>query len=289
MAQAAEARELAIALAAFAPGLVGYGVTANLSRVLYADGRSRASAAAVSGGWLLVIIADLLIVPLVPRSQVVPWLAAATTIGLTGSGLTLLLLVRRYRGPRALRGWARAAAAGLAGALAGTAAGLGVAMGVPVSGFLPERGRHRAGRRRCARGLPDRRGHGRRGGPARRPAPRGRRAGPSVTQPAAGQRVKVAFVLGTSAGGTGRHVAMLAAGCTARGVRAEVFGPPQADRDFGFAAAARGGVGFTPVSIGERPRVPGDLRTITRLRRLLRAGGPMWCMPTACGPGRSPR
>jgi glycosyltransferase involved in cell wall biosynthesis len=86
--------------------------------------------------------------------------------------------------------------------------------------------------------------------------------------------VKVAFVLGTSAGGTGRHVRMLAAGCAARGVRAEVFGPPQADRDFGFAGDARGGVGFTAVSIGERPRVPGDLRTITRLRRLLRAWRP---------------
>jgi putative peptidoglycan lipid II flippase len=135
--QAADARQLAIALAAFAPGLVGYGLTANLSRVLYADGRSRASALAVSGGWLLVIVADLLIVPFVPRSQVVPWLGAGTTIGLTASGMALLVLVRRFRGPGALRGWARAAIAGLAGALAGTAAGLGVALGVPVSGFLP--------------------------------------------------------------------------------------------------------------------------------------------------------
>src|SRR6266496_5950670 len=42
--QAADARQLAFALAAFAPGLVGYGLTANLSRVLYADGRNRASA-----------------------------------------------------------------------------------------------------------------------------------------------------------------------------------------------------------------------------------------------------
>jgi len=135
--QAADARQLAVTLAAFAPGLVGYGLTANLSRVLYADGRSRASAMAVSGGWLLVIIADLLIVPVVPPSQVVPWLGAGTAIGLTGSGVALLLLVRRFRGPGALRGCARAALAGLAGALAGTAAGLGVAIGVPVSGFLP--------------------------------------------------------------------------------------------------------------------------------------------------------
>jgi putative peptidoglycan lipid II flippase len=138
--QAADARMLAIALATFAPGLVGYGLTANLSRVLYAAGRSSASALAVSGGWLLVIVADLLIVPFVPSSQVVAWLGVGTTIGLTGSGLALLVLVWRFRGPRALRGFIRAAGAGLAGALAGTAAGLGVAFGVPVSGFLPNVG-----------------------------------------------------------------------------------------------------------------------------------------------------
>jgi putative peptidoglycan lipid II flippase len=140
VSQAADARQLAIALAAFAPGLVGYGLTANLSRVLYADGRNRASALAVSGGWLLVIVADLLIVPFVPRSAVVPWLGAATTLGLTASGVALLILVRRFRGPDALHGCARAALAGLAGALAGTAAGLGVSAGLRVTGFLPNVG-----------------------------------------------------------------------------------------------------------------------------------------------------
>jgi putative peptidoglycan lipid II flippase len=135
--QAADARQLAIALAAFAPGLAGYGLTANLSRVLYADGRSRAAALAVSGGWLLVIVADLMIVPFAPRSAVVPWLGAGTTIGLTGSAVALLILVRRFRGPDALRGWPRAALAGLVGALAGAAAGLGVGVGLRVSGFLP--------------------------------------------------------------------------------------------------------------------------------------------------------
>jgi len=135
--QAADARQLTIALATFAPGLVGYGLTANLSRVLYAAGRSSAAALAVSGGWLLVIVADLLIVPFMPSSQVVPWLGVGTTVGLTGSGMTLLVLVRRFCGRAALRGCARAAVAGLAGALAGTAAGLGVAIGVPASGFLP--------------------------------------------------------------------------------------------------------------------------------------------------------
>jgi putative peptidoglycan lipid II flippase len=140
VSQAADARQLAIALAAFAPGLVGYGLSANLSRVLYADGRNRASALAVSGGWLLVIVADLLIVPFVPRSAVVPWLGAATTLGLTASGVALLILVRRFRGPDALRGCGRAGLAGLAGALAGTAAGLGVSAGLRVTGFLPNVG-----------------------------------------------------------------------------------------------------------------------------------------------------
>jgi putative peptidoglycan lipid II flippase len=138
--QAADARQLAIALAAFAPGLVGYGLTANLSRVLYADGRNRASALAVSGGWLLVIAANLLIVPFVPRSAVVPWLGAGITLGLTASGVALLFLVRWFRGRDALRGCTRAALAGLAGAVAGTAAGLGVAAGLRVTGFLPNVG-----------------------------------------------------------------------------------------------------------------------------------------------------
>jgi glycosyltransferase involved in cell wall biosynthesis len=85
--------------------------------------------------------------------------------------------------------------------------------------------------------------------------------------------VKLALVLGTSTGGTARHVRMLAAGCAARGVRVEVFGPAQTDRDFAFGSAAPG-VGFTAVEIADRPRLPGDLRAIGRLRRLFRAWRP---------------
>jgi glycosyltransferase involved in cell wall biosynthesis len=84
--------------------------------------------------------------------------------------------------------------------------------------------------------------------------------------------VKVAFVLGTSTGGTGRHVLMLAAGCTARGIAVEVFGPGPTDRDFGFSAVA--GVGFTAVGIADRPRLLEDLGAIRRLRRLIAAWRP---------------
>ena len=85
--------------------------------------------------------------------------------------------------------------------------------------------------------------------------------------------MKLALALGTSTGGTARHVRMLAAGCAARGVRVEVFGPAQTDRDFAFGGVAPG-VGFTAVEIADRPRLPGDLRAIGRLRRLFRAWGP---------------
>jgi glycosyltransferase involved in cell wall biosynthesis len=85
--------------------------------------------------------------------------------------------------------------------------------------------------------------------------------------------VKLALVLGTSTGGTGRHVKMLAVGCAARGVRVEVFGPAQTDRDFAFGAAASG-ISFTPAEIADRPRLPGDLQAIGRLRRLFRAWRP---------------
>ena len=133
----AQASQLAAALALFAPGLAGYGLTATLSRVMFAAGRSRATAAAVGGGWLLVIVADVAIVPFVPPSWVVPALGLGTTIGLSAAGIALTATVRRSLGPAPLRGVPRATLAGLAAALAGAGTGAGVAASLPVSGFLP--------------------------------------------------------------------------------------------------------------------------------------------------------
>ena len=138
--RAPAAAVLAVALAAFAPGLVGFGLSANLSRVLYARGQNRAPAVAMSAGWLLVIVADLLIGPFVPGSRVVPALGLGTSIGLTVAGVALLVLVRRDRGGGALAGVPRAFLAGLAGCAAGAAAGSAVAAMMPVSGFFPNVG-----------------------------------------------------------------------------------------------------------------------------------------------------
>jgi peptidoglycan biosynthesis protein MviN/MurJ (putative lipid II flippase) len=131
----AAASMLALAIAAFAPGLIGYGLSANLSRVLYARHRNRAPALAIAGGWLLVIVADAAIVPFVPASQVVPVLGLGTTFGLTVSGIALLILVRRECGPAALSRVSRAFLAGLAGCAAGAVAGSAVSS--VISGAVP--------------------------------------------------------------------------------------------------------------------------------------------------------
>jgi len=90
-----------------------------------------------------------------------------------------------------------------------------------------------------------------------------------MTVPSPSAPMNLTFVLGSSTGGIGRHVKMLAAGCAGQGLLVHVLGPAGTDRDFAFAAAAR----FTPVEIASRPRPLRDLRAITRLRRLLRASG----------------
>jgi glycosyltransferase involved in cell wall biosynthesis len=98
--------------------------------------------------------------------------------------------------------------------------------------------------------------------------------------------LRVAYVLGTSGGGTGVHVAMLAAGCAARGAEVTVCGPAAArDRFFARpqdhgAAGAGGGPGtgaavrFRPVEISSRPRPARDTAAVLRLRRLLLAARP---------------
>jgi glycosyltransferase involved in cell wall biosynthesis len=108
-----------------------------------------------------------------------------------------------------------------------------------------------------------------------------------------GVPLRIAYVLGTTAGGTGPHVAMLAHGCAARGMAVRVFGPAETGRRFfagqpdppaegaGDGPAAEGAgygparpPGFAAVEIGNRPRPGRDLATVLRLRRLLQGWAP---------------
>ncbi len=79
---------------------------------------------------------------------------------------------------------------------------------------------------------------------------------------------RVVLVLGTTAGGTGTHVRMLADGLAGRGVAVTAAGPASAGARLAFSAVP--GVSFAAVEIGDRPR-PGDLASVLRLRRLLAA------------------
>ncbi|HWG94596.1 MAG TPA: lipid II flippase MurJ, partial [Mycobacteriales bacterium] len=125
----AGAAELGRAVAAFAPGLVGYGLVALLSRALYARGRGRAAAAGTVGGWLAVVVADVALVTALPDVDRVVLLGAGHSVGTTVGALLLLAALRRAA-PGAVRGAGR-------GLLTGTvAAGAGVAAAavVPLSG-----------------------------------------------------------------------------------------------------------------------------------------------------------
>ena len=75
---------------------------------------------------------------------------------------------------------------------------------------------------------------------------------------------RVLLVLGTSAGGVGRHVRMLAGGLAREGREVVVAGPASTDAAFRFSEVAR----FAEVAISDRPRPVGDLRALARLRAL---------------------
>jgi len=103
-----------------------------------------------------------------------------------------------------------------------------------------------------------------------------------------GSPLRVAYVLGTTAGGTGPHVAMLAQGCAARGMAVRVFGPAATGRRYFPGSGAGGGAGqgsgarqgpggppgFVVVEMADRPRPAHDLAAVLRLRRLLHAWAP---------------
>ncbi|WP_433533481.1 murein biosynthesis integral membrane protein MurJ [Micromonospora sp. CA-263727] len=116
-----DAEATAAAVAGFAPGLLGYGLFAVLSRALYARGATRVATAAISAGWLTVLLATVPLAVLLPVADRVLAVALANSAGMLLLGGLLLVAVRRVAGREALDGAGRAAVAGL---LAGTTATL---------------------------------------------------------------------------------------------------------------------------------------------------------------------
>jgi glycosyltransferase involved in cell wall biosynthesis len=79
---------------------------------------------------------------------------------------------------------------------------------------------------------------------------------------------RVALVVASSTGGTGRHVASLAEGLVAGGAAVTVFGPAATERRFGFTGV---GAAFVPVEIPAAPG-PADVVAVRALRAALRRG-----------------
>jgi putative peptidoglycan lipid II flippase len=114
-------------IVAFAPGLLGYGLVAVLSRALYARGLWRAPTACVLGGWLLAVAADVVLAAVLPAADRGVALAAGHSAGVTVAGLALLAVVARVVGPAGLAGVVRTGLPALLAAALAAAAGLAVA------------------------------------------------------------------------------------------------------------------------------------------------------------------
>ena len=124
--------QLIWAFVLYAPGIAGAVVIANLTRVMFVIGRLKIAAAALAGSWLIVIVADVVLVELAPARLVVAMLALGTTIGQTVVAVPLLFVTRRICGPAAVRGTRHAALAGLVACAAGSAVGVAVSLAVPL-------------------------------------------------------------------------------------------------------------------------------------------------------------
>ncbi|MEV5891089.1 glycosyltransferase family 4 protein [Nonomuraea fuscirosea] len=79
--------------------------------------------------------------------------------------------------------------------------------------------------------------------------------------------MRVAFVLGTTTGGTGRHVLTLVEELVRRGHQVVVIGPRSVEAQFAFGGA---GARFAEVAVSDRPHPVNDLRAVLAVRRLTR-------------------
>jgi putative peptidoglycan lipid II flippase len=116
----------------FGLGIAGTAVIANLARVMFVIGRLKVAAAALGGGWLVAIVADVILVQLVPARLVPAALALGIAIGQTVVAIPLIFVTRRICGPAAVQGTRHAALSGLVAGAAGAAVGVAVSLAVPL-------------------------------------------------------------------------------------------------------------------------------------------------------------
>jgi putative peptidoglycan lipid II flippase len=116
------------ALSAFAPGLVGFGMAALLTRALYVQGRPAVAGGLVAVGWFIAAIGPLLMLQpdAGPRSTLL-LLGLASSFGMTVAAVGLFVAVRRTWGAQAFRGFGRSAGVALGAGAFSAMVGRGLA------------------------------------------------------------------------------------------------------------------------------------------------------------------
>jgi putative peptidoglycan lipid II flippase len=132
--------QLAESFLLFAPGVAGYAVTTNLSRVLFAMGKLKAAGIGLVAQQLLPALLSVPLVLLAPPQWAPGALALASSAGQLAVTVPMVIVTRRLRGPAAVAGVTRATLAGIAAAAAGSAAGLAVTLTLPTGGSVYEVG-----------------------------------------------------------------------------------------------------------------------------------------------------
>jgi putative peptidoglycan lipid II flippase len=122
---------------AYAPGLVGFGLTALLTRALYVRGRPTDAGLAAALGWSIAALLPLAVLGAGQGpANTLRWLGLSSTLGMTVSGIALVMLVRRTWGPDVVSGAGRTAGALVVAVALAVVAGDLVTRGRPLDDLL---------------------------------------------------------------------------------------------------------------------------------------------------------
>ena len=127
---------LARAFMTFAPGLVGYGLVAHLSRVHYARDDARTPAVAAVVGWGIVVGADVALVLALPRDWTAAALGVGASIGMSVSAAYMALVLARAAGPACLDGVAATLGAAVVSLVTSAAAAFAISWALPTAGTV---------------------------------------------------------------------------------------------------------------------------------------------------------
>jgi putative peptidoglycan lipid II flippase len=131
---------LSVSVTGYAPGLVGFGVLALLTRALFATGHGRAAAWSAAAGWLGSIGFALAFVVIANSSgagaeaSAMAGLGWGNSAGMTLAGILLVAALIRVAGTEAAAGLGRAVALGAGGCLVAGIAGRLVVDALPTGG-----------------------------------------------------------------------------------------------------------------------------------------------------------